>query len=199
MEAWHDRLYAAWKRTGWSKVELGRRSGIAGESIYKYLKGEVKQPRGDTFHRLADALGVHYTWLRNGVGAEFGRVPVVGYLGADQAYHHFGDLDQGAGRRDVDFSIEGADPVAVEVRTASMRPVYRPGDYLVCSRVDATDEGKFLGRECVVKLKSSEGYVKKVIRGRQPGRYTLVAYGVEEIPDVELEWAAPIVWIKRAQ
>jgi hypothetical protein len=50
----------------------------------------------------------------------------------------------------------------------------------------------------VVKLTNGAGYVKRVVRGGKPGHYTLLSYAAEPITDVALEWAAPILWIKRA-
>ncbi len=69
MKPWSDRLQDTLRRTGWSKTELARRSGVNYDSLNKYLTGRVAQPRGDILHRLARALGVNAAWLRDGAGA----------------------------------------------------------------------------------------------------------------------------------
>ena len=84
-EAWVRRLNESWKLKGWSAVRLATESGVPKHSVYKYLPGKVKQPRGDTLERFADALGVSRLWLREGIGPQFNKLPIVGYVGAGEA------------------------------------------------------------------------------------------------------------------
>lgn len=198
MHAWAKRLNDMLTLRGWTQAELARRAGLAKENVKKYCQGTVEQPRGDVIPRLAEAIDVHFVWLRDGVGPQWRRIPVVGYVGAGEQFHAVDDLAQGAGHDSVDLDLSGADPIAVQVRGDSMMPVYRPGDRLLCSRLAGSDEAGFLGKDCVVRLANGDGYVKRVVRGSKPRRYTLLSYAAEPIPDVELEWAAPILWIKRA-
>ena len=58
MPPWVKRLNDTLQRSGWSKSELARRSGVNYDSLNKYLAGKVEQPRGDSLPRLARALGV---------------------------------------------------------------------------------------------------------------------------------------------
>lgn len=198
MYAWARRLNEMLALRGWTQSELARRSGLARESVKKYCQGSVAQPRGDAVQRLAEALEVHVVWLRDGEGPQWQRIPLVGYVGAGETFHAVDDLAQGAGHESVELDLDGADPIAIEVRGESMLPVYRPGDRLLCSRLAGTNESGYLGRDCVVKLANGAGYVKRVVRGNQPGRYTLLSYAAEPIADVQLDWAAPIRWVKRA-
>ena len=71
MEAWAVRLNEVWEQTGWSRAELATRAGVPKDSVYKYLKGKVVQPRGPNLNKLADALGLEHLWLREGVGPQF--------------------------------------------------------------------------------------------------------------------------------
>jgi phage repressor protein C with HTH and peptisase S24 domain len=66
MAGWHDRLNEALRDRGWSVKELARQSGVPEDRIYKYVKGEVDQPRGATMDDLATALAVRTVWLRDG-------------------------------------------------------------------------------------------------------------------------------------
>ena len=198
MAGWSRRLNQMLLLRGWTQAELARRTELSRESIKKYCQGHVAQPRGDTLDRLAAALEVQPAWLRDGHGPQWRRIPVVGYVGAGEKFHAIDDLAQGAGLDSVDLDLDGADPIAVEVRGDSMLPVYRTGDRLLCSRLRGSDESGFLGRDCVVKLINGAGYVKRVVRGSAPDRYTLLSYASDPIPDARLEWAAPIVWIRRA-
>jgi len=198
MQGWHQRLRAVLQRRGWSQAELARRSGVGIEKIRKYVQGKVEQPRGDAVQRLADALEVHPLWLRDGVGPEAAAVPLVGYVGAGEAFLPVDDLAQGEALEGIELSLDGADPIAVEVRGNSMLPVYRPGDRLLCSRYRGADIAACVGRDCIVRLASGEGFIKKLAKGSRAGLFTLLSYNAEPIVDVALDWCAPVVWIRRA-
>src|SRR5688572_13560366 len=64
---WNDRLKRIVEDKALSMAELQRLSGIPYDSINKYLRGEVENPRGDTLHRLATAVGTTETFLRSGL------------------------------------------------------------------------------------------------------------------------------------
>ncbi|NSX92677.1 LexA family transcriptional regulator [Agrobacterium tumefaciens] len=66
---WSQRLQKAMVAKGWKKKELSNRSGIPYDSINKYLRGDISQPRGNTLEILADTLGVPHLWLRDGIEA----------------------------------------------------------------------------------------------------------------------------------
>ena len=87
MEAWTARLISAWERSGWTKAELARKSGVPKHSVYKYLAGRVKQPRGDVLNDLADALGVERLWLREGIGPEFKSTAAAGISPQERRLH----------------------------------------------------------------------------------------------------------------
>ena len=57
MEPWVKQLNDGLKKSGWSKAELARRSGVNYDSLNKVLAGKVEPPRGDTLPRLTRALG----------------------------------------------------------------------------------------------------------------------------------------------
>lgn len=199
MHGWAERLRQAMTWKEWTAGELARRTGIDTARLYKYLQGRVAQPRGDVIERIAEAMGVNELWLRNGIGPQHARLPVVGYVGAGESFVPYDDLAAGAALDEIDFNIESGDPIAVQVRGTSMEPVYRPGDYLVCARRQDLGRDDFVGRDCVVLLESGEGYVKRVVHGHRPGRYTLLSYAASPIEDAKLRWAAPILWVRRNQ
>ncbi|WP_333898854.1 helix-turn-helix domain-containing protein [Agrobacterium pusense] len=66
---WWQRLQQAMDAKGWKMAELSRRSGIHYDSINKYLRGDISQPRGDTMKILAKTLGVSDLWLTHGIEA----------------------------------------------------------------------------------------------------------------------------------
>lgn len=108
---WSDRLEQKRREKGWSKRELSRRADIPYDNLTKYLTGDVAQPRGDILQKLADAIGVHLRWLRDGEGPELNRIPVVGIIGAGEEWIPIDDHLQGAGIDEIDFSLDDADPI----------------------------------------------------------------------------------------
>lgn len=67
---WWQRLQQAIDELGWNKAELQRRSGISYDSINKYLRGEVDNPRGNVLDKLADTIGRPALWLKEGIGEQ---------------------------------------------------------------------------------------------------------------------------------
>ncbi len=194
---WNDRLRRETQSKGWSWVELARRSGVPKESIYKYARAKgrmVEQPRGNAINKLADALGVTSLWLRDGLGQKYSRLGVEGYTGAGEVVIPLNEEDVDS--LDVDF--DAPELFAVQVRGNSMQPVYRNGDYLVCSRLRGADIASVLGHDCVVRTEEGESYIKRVVRGNARGTFTLMSYGGDTIADRRLAWVAPVIWIKRA-
>ena len=198
MDHWSKRLWKALSWKGWSQRELARRAGLDEQKVYKYLQGKVDQPRGDTLLRLADTLGVTESWLRYEVGPAVTNIPVVGRLASGESFVPFDDAPMGGGFEELEFNLVAPDPIAVEVRGESMLPVYRPGDYLICSRRRGADMQEALNKDCVVRTSENEGYIKKLVQGSRANTYTLVSYNAAPIENQKLLWAAPIVWVKRA-
>lgn len=74
---WWERLQARIDELGWNKAELHRRSGISYDSLNKYLRGDVDNPRGNVLETLAKAIDKSALWLKEGIeadGAEIRRV-----------------------------------------------------------------------------------------------------------------------------
>lgn len=126
-------------------------------------------------------------------------VPVVGYAAGGDEWLPVDDYAQGDGMQPVELSLGDADPIAIMVRGDSMAPVYRDGDILVCSRQRGSDLSTALNRDCVVKTADGRCYIKFLLRGEKSGRFRLRSYNVS-YPDLEdevLDWAAPVMWVRR--
>lgn len=61
---WQAKLRSVFDDSGLSMRELADTSGVAYASVIKYLNNKVANPRGDTLHRLAEALGTTEQALR---------------------------------------------------------------------------------------------------------------------------------------
>jgi transcriptional regulator with XRE-family HTH domain len=71
---WWQRLSARLSDLKWSKADLARRSGVAYDSVNKYLRGAVDNPRGDILEQLSRAVGRDTKWLLFG---EIGRAMIA--------------------------------------------------------------------------------------------------------------------------
>lgn len=147
----------------------------------------------ETFIAIAEAAGVEPGWLLRGDDRFAIQIPLIGRVSGEvwtAAHQKTGALA---------FDLDDPSPIGFEVEDASMAPVYRQGDFLVCHRKAGKFVENLIGTDCVVRTASGEGYVKILQRGSRIGRYNLRSYNplFADIEDVVLEWAAPIAWIKR--
>lgn len=127
-------------------------------------------------------------------------IPVIGYVSAGESFTPVEDHEPGAGLDYVTPQIGSREVLAVIVRGDSMSPVYRSGDTIIGTRMGRRDLSNAIGKDCIVKTTDGEGYVKRVMPGTAKGLYRLRSYNAlfDDIEDVKLEWAAPIIWINRS-
>ncbi|WMT85599.1 helix-turn-helix domain-containing protein [Pelagibacterium sp. 26DY04] len=164
---WFERLQARMDELGWSKAELSRRSGVPYDSVNKYLRGNIEQPRGDAIDRLAGAIGKTVLWLRDGIDAPDPvrqpdvegfdrsatmRIPVRGEVAAGQWLETVPFLDD----LQLEDWLDGlAVPEALKpftyalrVKGSSINRLAPDGTYLVC--LDITSGVEIHHRDVVV-------------------------------------------------
>lgn len=136
---WHDRLEAKRRELGWSKRELHRRSGVPYDSVVKYLKGDVDNPRGDILGQLADAVGVTVLWLRYGADTpptltqDGHRIPLLtlgelGTMGLERA----SAAALAIGRTTPAIGVVGRRAFSLKIEDAANTPTLNPGDSVFC-------------------------------------------------------------------
>lgn len=122
-------------------------------------------------------------------------VPLVGFVsaGATVILHSLGQ-----GPFDQVVKPIGATEltVAVAVRGDSMTGTADNGWLIYFENNHDSPHDGLYGRLCVVGLSDGTVMVKKLFPGRQPGRYDLYSTNGPPILDQEVEWAAPVEWIK---
>ena len=153
---WWQRLSARLIELNWSKADLARQSGVAYESVNKYLRGAVDKPRGDILDHLSRAVGRDAQWILFG---DHGRslpassdammaktlfpldatVKRGNYVGWDQL-PRYSELERGfktyAGRNALLRTISCNRYFSVPVPDASMEPEFKCNELLICE-VDA--------------------------------------------------------------
>lgn len=146
--------------------------------------------------QLGRALGVRPLDLLRPEDAISLQVPIVGYIGAGEEVHYFDD--QGHLDRTEPPSAEAEDAVAVIVRGTSMLPRYYEGDLLFFEKTADGVASDCLARDCIVKVHGGGLLVKRLFKGSAEGLYRLRSVNGPEIEDVELEWAAKVLFSKQA-
>lgn len=171
---WWERLQQRIDELGWSKAELSRRSGINYDSINKYLRGDIDNPRGNILEKLAETIERSVLWLRDGIEqseAELSRiggrmVPVrtAGTVEAG-AFREVDEFDQGEPDEiylPPDTKYPNARQMAFVVAGDSMnnldpRPIL-PGDRAVCvAYADIASEVKLRDGMVVVVQRQRDG------------------------------------------
>lgn len=120
---------------------MHRRSGVPYDSVVKYLKGDVDNPRGDILEKLAQAIGVTPLWLRYGVeGSDAlplnqngNRVPLVtlGELGA-MGLERASAAAVSAGRTTPSIGVTHNRTFALLIEDQSNAPALNVGDSIFC-------------------------------------------------------------------
>ena len=189
---WAQRLRDKFEATGWSKMELSRRSGVSYDNVNKYLAGKVDKPRGDTLAELAKALSVEPLWLEKGIDHESPTrlVPLKGYIGAG---HFVEALEHGP--EDIEAPADShPDTVAAKIRGDSQLPVLQDGWIIYWST--PRPASTMLNQMAVVQLSDGRIMVKTLRNGSEPGLFTLTSFNAADLVDVTVDWVAKIDWIK---
>jgi transcriptional regulator with XRE-family HTH domain len=191
---------------GLSLNTLEEMTGISAQQINRLEKGE-RRLNEDNISKIADALGYHPQDLfaRPAV-----RVPVVGEVGAGGEVYPIDDvplLPRNVDPSEQDYvncewveSPPGVYPngiVAVRVKGTSMLPFMPPGTVVYyAERFEGGAPDHCLSTLCVVQMRDGRTLLKMVRKAQVHGKFDLQSYNLETIPDAELAWCAPVIFIK---
>lgn len=185
-----DRVRAAVERLmarrGIKRKPLAKKAGLGETSIRDILENPERDIKVGTLHKIAGALDATIEDLVNS-----GDLRIAGLVGAG------GEVifEEAPGALVPRPPGMGGELEALEVSGTSMLPRYSSGDVVYISRMqDGVDE-EDIGDFCVVRLVTGETYVKQLARGARPGFWTLRSLNADDIEDVELEWATPVIFV----
>ncbi len=184
------KVRAALKRVmiekGMKPKPLAKKAGLGETSVRDLLEYEERDIKLGTLHRLAGALDISIDDLISGAA-----VPITGRVGAGGTVI-FEELTDHAAPRPpgIAGNIE-----ALEVAGTSMLPRYSNGDIVYISRTADGVQEEDIGDYCAVRLKTGETYIKQLSHGSRPGFFTLRSLNDDDIVDVEVEWATPIIFV----
>lgn len=183
------------KLKGFSRRSLSSAAGLS-ESTVRDLLSRTDNPGIDTLRKVAEALEMPVDAL-TGEGL---KVPVLGKIGAG-----------GQVLFATDFEEEGELPsvprpplvtgrlMALEVIGSSMLPKYEAGDIVYVRRDHEGVLPSYIGKYCAVRTAEGGTFLKILAPGSEPDRYTLRSLNAEDMPDVEVEWASPVIFVMPKQ
>lgn len=183
---------------GMTLEALAEKIGLSVSQVSRFESGK-RRPHVDEIRKIAAVLNVGVADIfPDFAEGKTEEIQVYGYVGARERVDLIPGDDQGA--MDEVQPLRAEDGYrAVIVRGNSMLPAYREGDALFF-REDHIPIERLIGRDCIV-LTADKGraYVKRIMQGSQKDLFTLLSYapGIDPLPDVKIERAFPIEWIRR--
>ena len=102
-----------------------------------------------------------------------------------------------AAKQVVAWRLAARSPIAVRIVEALGQ--YRPGDTVVCNRLDAGEMARAIGTDGLAEDTSGLRYFAKILAGGGPGRFTLAPLAPvgRVLQDVPLSSVAPAVMLVR--
>ena len=173
------------EQLGWTQAELATAAGTNQATVDRIERGQTRNSK--YLPNILLALGI--------TEKHTARIPVVGYIGGGQEVFAIDDHEKGGGIDEIEAPPGLENGIALIIRGDSMAPKYEDGDIVVIEKV-FLDLTSMLGRTCYVKLTDGRCYLKILTAGSRPNRYTLRSADGSGIPDVVIEQAYPIAWVK---
>lgn len=172
-----------------AQAQLAKALGTSPTTVGKIING-TRPLKQDEISKIAQFLDIPgYTGDRK-------MIPVVGIVGAGAEIFPFdaGEFDEVEAPPGVTDEAH-----ALIVRGESMIPAYYDGDIVIYDRPLPWNEAtKYAGEECVVETGDGRRALKILLPGKDIRTWTLHSYNAAPIVDVLLDWAAHVVWTKRA-
>lgn len=175
------------KRRG-DGVNLSRLLGIDETAVGLIFKGK-RAIKADELPKIAQYYGI------SGYSGSLKKVRIDGIVGAGSEVFPIDD-----GLDDVEAPPGVSDHArALLVKGDSMIPAYYDGDVVIYDNpLPWADASRYAGEECVVATNDGRRALKVLIPTKDVRLWTLHSYNAEPWVDVLLDWAAPVVWAKRA-
>lgn len=189
MEQWHERLQGELDRKGWTAVHLAKVAGVPVANVYKYLRGGVAAPHGDTLPKLARALGTTreylLLWIRaasdRAAGMPESGLPLVSLqvVSLERLHEIVGRsgkimLHDDEGERMVVPRQFGDNAIGVHIKDDAMAPRIPPGAIVIIDPDAEPEPGKLVAA-------TVKGHTAAVIRRyRRPDGSKLL---VELVPE----------------
>jgi DNA-binding XRE family transcriptional regulator len=172
-------------KAGISQLELAKLVGTSQAQISRLEKGDRGLSR-DWAMKLAPHLNTSPSTL---MFADL-IVPLVGFVGAGSQAHFYAESHGNLGS--VSMPPGGTrETVAVEIRGDSLGSPFNGWTVYYNERRDPPTPD-LIGELCVIGLGNGQILIKKLMRGREPGRYDLWSATESPMQDQNIAWAARV-------
>jgi transcriptional regulator with XRE-family HTH domain len=194
-----EKIEQAMEAKGLSRRSLSRAAELS-ESAVRDLLTRTDNPGIGTLRKIAEALEMPVDEL-TGEGLQ---VPVLGKVGAGGEVLFATDPDDELNDLDNLPSVPRPPLVqgrlmALQVIGSSMLPKYEDGDIIYVRRDHEGILPTYLGRYCAVRTAEGGTFLKMLSPGSQPERYTLRSLNAPDMENVEVVWAAPVMFVMPKQ
>jgi len=188
---WRIRVKTLMQQHGIGAKPLSREAGLRSVG---YMLSKTDNPGVNTLAKVARVFGKTLGEIYDGDNLGRQRIRVIGAVAAGEAWTVYDDE-----LSEVDLTIDGGEPIALEVTGDSMIPVYRSGDIIAGAKRTGAQVERCIGLDCIVMTEDGGRYLKYLARGPMRGRYNLRSYNpaVDDIIGVRIAWAAPVAWVRR--
>lgn len=183
------------RKKGFSRRSLSTAAGLS-ESAVRDLLTRTDNPGIDTLRKVAEALEMPTDAL-TGAGLT---VPVLGRVGAGGEVLFAADSGGEEGLPTVPRPpLVTGRLMALEVVGSSMLPKYESGDVIYVRRDHEGILPGYIGKYCAVQTTEGGTFLKILTTGTRPDRYTLRSLNAEDMADVEIAWASPVLFVMPKQ
>lgn len=202
---WRAFLRAEMDRQGLNPKQVSLAIGKGETYVRDIMDGKKgnppSEPGAENLAKIARVLGMTLQKLYTGEEPDIQRITIIGSVANDE---HWSPITGKKGDRpqDIEFRVEGGEPVALEVRGVGLASSgYRHGDLLIGAKRVGAHADNLINMECIIMTERDDRYVMYLERGNVAGTYNLRPHhpGDRTILNVRIKWAAPVMWIKRAQ
>lgn len=183
------------RKKGFSRRSLSKAAELS-ESAVRDLLTRTDNPGIDTLRKVAEALEMPVDAL-TGAGLV---VPVLGKVGAGGKVLFAAESEEEEGLPTVPRPpLVAGRLMALQVVGSSMLPKYEAGDVIYVRRDHEGVLPSYLGKYCAVRTADGGTFLKVLTAGTQPDRYTLRSLNAEDMTDVEIIWASPVLFVMPKQ
>lgn len=199
IEAIRAAIETAMAAKGFSRRSLSKAAELS-ESAVRDLMTRTDNPGIGTLRRIAEALEMPVDQL---TGAAL-MVPVLGKIGAGGQVLFLADPDEELNNHGSFDEVPRPPMVtgrlmALLVVGASMLPKYEDGDVIYVRRDHDGVLPAYLNRYCAVRTSDGGTFLKILSSGSAAGRYTLRSLNAPDMENVEITWAAPVLFVMPKQ
>lgn len=188
IEAIKAELQRAMDARGIKAKPLAKAAQLGETAVRDILEGRSLDPKLGTLHKLADVLQIPVDDLLGN-----NRVPLTGRIGAGGlvAWLPEAEVSEFVPRP----PLAPGPLMALCVSGDSMLPKYEEGDVIYIRRDHDGVLPAYLNRYCAVCCGDGGTYLKLLAPGTKPGHYTLRSLNAADMEDMEVVWAAPVLFV----